>query len=426
MGKSTLFNRLVGHRDAIVDNQSGVTRDRHYGVSEWNGHVFSVVDTGGFVKNSEDLFEAAIREQVTEALSEADLVLFVVDVQTGITDLDQAFADVLRRSSVKILVVVNKVDSFEKLGETAEFYALGFDEVWGISADSGLNTGDLMDEIVMRLREQPPKGQHGWPESVPRLAIVGRPNAGKSTLANALLGEARTIVSDIAGTTRDTVEAHYKKYGKEFVLVDTAGLRRKSKVGEDVEFYANLRAIQAIEAADVCMVVVDGVQPFSAQDTHVLFVAQKRGKGIVVLVNKWDQKETRAMDAPAYRREIQERLAPFRDVPILFISALHKEKIYQAVDTALQVYQNRNQRIPTRALNDQLLPIIEKNPPPATKGKYIRIKFVQQIPTQVPTFLFFCNLPQYIQESYQRFLENQIRSLYDFTGVPIHVFFRKK
>ena len=426
VGKSTLFNRLVGQRDAIVDDLSGVTRDRHYGVSEWNGHAFSVVDTGGFVRHSDDVFEAAIREQVIEALGEADMVLFVVDLQTGITDLDEAFADVLRRTDVQVMVVVNKVDTFGRLAETPEFYALGFEDVWGISANSGMGTGDLLDEVVMKLRKNPPKGSRKLPDNLPRLAIVGRPNAGKSTLANALLGKPRTIVSQVAGTTRDTVEAHYNKYGKEFVLVDTAGIRRKAKVSEDVEFYANLRAIRAIEMAGVCLVVVDGTQPFSAQDMNVLFVAQKRGKGIVVVVNKWDKKEERAMEAEAFRKEIQARLSPFKDVPVLFISALEKGKIFKLVETALRVYQNRQKRIATRKLNDDLLPIINRNPPPAIKGKYIRIKFIQQVPTQVPTFIFFCNLPQYIKEAYHRFLENQIRDLYDFTGVPINVFFRKK
>lgn len=426
VGKSTLFNRLVGRREAIVDDAPGVTRDRLYGLSEWNGLTFSVVDTGGFVAHSDDVFEAGIRRQVQAALDQAELVLFVVDQQTGITDLDEAFAALLRRLNTQVLVVANKVDQHSTLPLTAEFYALGFEEVIGISANSGMGTGELMDAVVQRFRQASPRTAPDLPDQLPRLAIVGRPNAGKSTLANALLGEERTMVTDISGTTRDSIESLYRKYGKEFVLIDTAGLRRKSKVHDDLEFYATLRAIRAIEAADVCLVVLDGTQPVTAQDMNVLFVAQKRQKGIVVVVNKWDRKEERAMEAESFREAIRDKTAPFRDVPVLFVSALEKNRIYQAVEKALEVYHNRKKRIATHRLNEELLPVLQRQPPPAVKGKHIKIKYVMQAPTEVPTFLFYCNLPQYIREPYRRFLENQIRQRYAFTGVPINIFFRKK
>ncbi|MBU6332290.1 MAG: ribosome biogenesis GTPase Der [Bacteroidetes bacterium] len=421
VGKSTLFNRLVGRREAIVDDFSGVTRDRHYGTSEWCDEAFTVIDTGGYVTQSEDQFEAAIRKQVHLAIEEADILLFVVDVTTGITDLDQSLANMLRRHKKPLLVVANKVDHGERLPASSEFYAFGLGEVYPISSQTGSGTGELLDELIKHL----PPATEPAPD-LPKIALVGRPNVGKSTLLNALLGYERTIVTPIAGTTRDAVHTEYKGFGHHFVLTDTAGLRKKAKVHEDIEFYSVLRTLRVIEESDVILLLLDATQGIEAQDLQIFHLASKHRRGIVILVNKWDLVEKDHKTMKEFEKTIKERLAPFRDVPIIFISATDKQRIFQAVETAMNVHQARQAHIPTRQLNEVMGKVIEDYPPPAWKGKYIRIKYITQLRQVPPTFVFFCNLPQYIRDPYKRYLENKLRDHYILTGVPIILLFREK
>lgn len=422
VGKSTLFNRLIGERQAIVDEQSGVTRDRTYGKSEWNGIEFNLIDSGGYIQGSEDVFEGEIRKQVEIAIEEATVLLFVVDVSSGIMGPDEVVANLLRRSKKPIMLVVNKVDNGERIADATEFYGLGLGEYYCISSINGSGTGELLDDLVKNLNPdiQEPNSE------LPRFAIVGRPNVGKSSLTNALLGEDRNIVTDIAGTTRDTIDSHYSGYGFEFTLVDTAGIRRKKSVNEDVEFYSVLRSIKAIESADVCILMINATQGFEHQDMTIFGLAQKNNKGIVILVNKWDLVEKDTMTTKRYTELIQSKTAPFTDVPILFVSALTKQRIHKALEVAVQVYKNRTQKITTRVLNDLMLPIIQATPPPSVKHHYIKIKYVTQLPTHFPTFAFFCNHPKYVREDYRRFLENKLRENFDFTGVPLKLYMRKK
>ena len=423
VGKSTLFNRLVQKRQAIVDDVSGVTRDRHYGKSDWVGKEFTVIDTGGYIVGSDDSFEVEIRKQVELAIEEANVILLVVDNQTGLTDMDKEVANLLRRSEKPVMLVVNKVDSNKTLADSYEFYELGFEHFFNISAITGSGTGELLDEVVKHFDETAYEDPY---EGLPRVAIVGRPNAGKSTLTNALLGEERNIVTDIAGTTRDSIETHYNKFGHEFVLIDTAGLRKKGKVSEDLEFYSVMRAVRVVEDSDVCVLVIDATRGLESQDLNILFLAQRNRKGVVILINKWDliDKETNTMKE--FEDNIKKRIEPFVDVPILFVSALTKQRVHKTVETIMMVNENRNRRIKTSKLNDLMLPIIEATPPPAIKGKYIKIKYVTQLPTRTPQFAFFANLPQYVKEPYKRFIENQLRKNFNFTGVPIEIYFRQK
>ena len=422
MGKSTLFNRLIGERQAIVDEASGVTRDRTYGKSEWNGVEFNVIDSGGYVKGSEDAFEGEIRRQVEIAISEATVILFVVDVSAGIMGPDEVVASVLRKAQKPIMVVVNKVDNGERIADATEFYALGLGDYHCISSINGSGTGELLDDLVTHLDKDVEEDKSEFP----RFAIVGRPNVGKSSLTNALLGENRNIVTDIAGTTRDTIDSHYSGYGFEFTLVDTAGIRKKKSVHEDVEFYSVLRSLRAIEGSDVCIVMIDATQGFEHQDMAILGLAQKNHKGIVILVNKWDLMEKDTMSAKEYTEYIHKKMAPFNDVPVLFVSALTKQRIHKALETAVKVYNKRLTRIPTKQLNDLMLPIMERTPPPAVKHHYIKIKYVTQLPTHFPAFAFFCNHPKYVREDYRRFLENILREQFDFNVVPIEIYMRQK
>lgn len=422
VGKSTLFNRLVGNRTAIVDDSSGVTRDRHYGKGEWLDNEFTVVDTGGYVSSGDDLFEKNIRQQVEIAIQEADVLIFMVDITTEVTDLDQSFAQVLRKSKKPVLVAVNKSDNFDRGHQAAVFYSLGFEELFPVSSLSGSGTGELLDRVMELLPEQTELEE----VNLPKFALIGRPNVGKSSICNALLGEERNIVTNIPGTTRDTIHTHYKGFGMEFLLLDTAGIRKKGKVHENIEFYSVMRSVRAIEECDVAIIVIDAVEGLESQDVNLFRLADKNGKGIVILVNKWDLVEKDHKTSKAYEDRIREKLAPFVDVPVLFISALTKQRIYKAAETAMMVYKNLSKRIPTHTLNEDLLPLIEETPPPSKKGKYIRIKYVTQLKSKKVAFAFFCNLPQYIQESYKRFLENKIRELYDFQGVPLLMLFKKK
>lgn len=421
VGKSTLYNRLIGERKAIIDNISGVTRDRQYGPSYWNGKNFTVVDTGGFVKHSQDVFESAIRTQVKIAIEEAAAIIFMVDVTTGITDLDDEVADMLRRTDKPVFLAINKVDNSNRLLEANEFYALGFENVFFLSSITGSGTGEILDAVVENIFEEEPPT-----DEIPRFAIVGQPNAGKSSLTNAFLGEDRNIVTEIAGTTRDAIHSHYKKFGKEFILIDTAGIRKKGKVHEDLEFYSVMRAIKAMEECDVCILLVDATLGMESQDVNIFALAQKRQKGIVILINKWDLIDKETNTSRDLEKEIREKIAPFTDVPILFISATEKVRIFQALEAALSVYENRTRKIKTSELNDTLLPIIENMPPPAHRGKYIKIKYITQLPTRNPSFVFFCNHPTHIKDSYRNFLENQMRKHFQFTGVPINILFRQK
>jgi GTP-binding protein len=421
VGKSTLFNRLTETRKAIVDEVSGVTRDRHYGKVEWQGVEFSLIDTGGYIKGSTDIFEGEIRKQVQIAIEESTVLLFVVDVTEGITEFDKEVANIIRKSKKKALIVSNKVDNHERAAYSAEFYQFGLGEVYPISAISGLGTGDLMDALVAILPEDEPMEEI----NIPRIAIVGRPNVGKSSLTNALLGEVRNIVTPIAGTTRDTINTRYTKFGHDFWLIDTAGIRRKAKVHEDLEFYSVMRAINAIENSDVCLLMIDAEQGIESQDLSILSLIEKNRKGLAIIVNKWDLIEKDTKTAKAYEEKIRERIAPFKDVPIIFISVLDKQRIMKAVETAMYVYQNKTRHVKTKELNDYLLPLIDKYPPPSIKGKEVKIKYISQLKTE-PLFMFYCNLPQYINESYKRFLENKIREKYDFLGVPIVISLRKK
>jgi GTP-binding protein len=427
VGKSTLFNRLLEQRKAIVDDQSGVTRDRQYGVADWNGKVFNVIDTGGFVSRSEDVFEREIRKQVHIAVDEADLILFVCDCITGITNQDEDMADVLRRSTKPVLLVVNKVDNSERALFATEFYSLGFEKTFFLSSISGSGTGEVLDEVTSHITEDVPVehiDKEGNP--LPKFAIIGQPNAGKSTLLNALINQERTIVSDIAGTTRDTIHTHYKLFGKEFVLIDTAGIRKKKNVHEDLEFYSVIRAIKAMDESDVCMLLIDAQQGLTAQDVNIFSLAARKGKGIVILVNKWDLVEKETNTARDYEKEMKARLEPFSDVPVIFISAKDKTRIFQGMEKALEVYENRGKRIATSVLNEVMLKEIEQFSPGMSRGYSIKIKFVQQVPTAVPSFAFFANHPDAVKESYRNFLENKIREHFNFSGVPMRIFMRKK
>ena len=412
----------MGARKAIVKEVSGVTRDRHYGKSNWNGKDFSVIDTGGYVTGSDDIFEGEIRRQVEIAIDEANVILFMVDVETGVTDLDQAVASVLRKSVKPVLVVANKVDNNDRLNDIYEFYNFGLEEVFGISSINGAGTGDLLDAMVTKFSDDEPSEDLG----LPRIAIVGKPNVGKSSLTNALLGKERNIVTDISGTTRDSIDTRYNAFGFDMVLVDTAGIRKKSKVHEDIEFYSVMRAIRTIEDCDVCLFMIDGTEPVQNQDMSIFSVIEKNKKGVVLLVNKWDLIDKDTSSTRKYEESIRERMAPFTDLPIVFISALNKQRIHKALETAMEVYENRTQKIPTSKINEVMLEAIQKNPPPSYKGKYIKIKYVTQLPTHSPSFAFFCNLPQYIKDPYKRYIENQLRDAFNFNGVPIRIFFRKK
>jgi len=423
VGKSTLFNRLVGTRQAIVDEVSGVTRDRNYGKSEWNGVEFSVIDTGGFEDNSEDIFENEIKKQVVLAIDEADSIIFVVDVQHGVTDLDQAVARMLRRTKKKVYLVANKADNSELMYGAAEFYSLGLDgEVFAISSANGSGTGEILDAVVAGFEEKPEDDD----TDLPRIAFVGRPNVGKSSTVNALVGEERNIVTDIAGTTRDSIHTRYQKFGHDFMMVDTAGVRKKSKVHEDLEFYSVMRSVRTIENADVCVMIIDATQGMEAQDLSIFYLIERNKKGVVVMVNKWDLVEKETMTMKEYEDDLRGKMAPFTDVPIIFTSALTKQRLIKVLETAIDVYQNRERKIPTSQLNKYMQEVMSAFPPPSNKGKFIKIKYVAQLPTRAPSFAFYCNLPQYVRESYKRFLENKIRDRWDFTGIPIQIFVRNK
>lgn len=424
VGKSTFFNRLLEQRKAIVDDFSGVTRDRQYGVAEWTGKSFNVIDTGGFVADSEDIFEKEIRKQVVIAVEEANAIIFMVDVTTGITTLDEAMADMLRKSKKPVFVVVNKVDNHNRLLEAAEFYGLGFSELYFISSVSGSGTGELLDAITALIPNEIEEAPDV--DELPKIAIIGQPNVGKSSLLNALIGKERTIVSDIAGTTRDSIHTRYNLYNKDFVLIDTAGIRRKSKVNEDLEFYSVIRAINAMDEADVCLLLLDAEKGVTAQDLSIFSLAVKKGKGIVVLVNKWDLVEKETNTTRDYEKVLKKRFAPFTDIPIIFISVLEKQRIYRSIEAALQVYENRKRKAPTSKLNEVMLKAIEKFHPPVVRGNPIKIKYVTQLPTHTPSFAFFCNYPDDIKGPYKNYLENQLREHFDFGGVPIRLFFRKK
>lgn len=423
VGKSTLFNRLLEERKAIVDDVSGVTRDRQYGVADWNGKSFNLIDTGGFVHGSDDVFEREIRKQVQIAIDEANLVLFVCDTTTGITDQDSEMADILRRSPKPVLLVVNKVDNPERALDATEFYSMGIDKTFFLSSISGSGTGELLDEITSNIEEEPEEIDEN---PLPKLIIIGQPNAGKSTLLNALTGQERTIVSDIPGTTRDTIHTHYNQFGKEFILIDTAGLRKKKNVHEDLEFYSVIRAVRAMDDVDVCMIVIDAEKGVTAQDVSIFSLAARKGKGIVLLINKWDTVEKETNTARDYEKAIQQKIAPFTDVPMIFISAKDKVRIFQALEKALEVYDNRQRKIQTSKLNDIMLKEIQRYPPPMTRGHSVKIKYIQQLPTVVPSFAFYANYPDAIKAPYKNFLENKLRSHFNFSGVPVRLFFRDK
>lgn len=424
VGKSTLFNRLIKRREAIVDSVSGVTRDRNYGKSDWNGVEFSVIDTGGYVIGSDDIFEAEIRKQVELAIEETDVILFVVDVEEGINPMDEEVAKLLRKVKKPVVLVVNKVDSAMRTKDAFEFYNLGLGEYFTISSGSGSGTGELLDHVITLFPNK--EIEKNVKEELPRFAVVGRPNAGKSSFINALIGEDRYIVTDIAGTTRDAIDTRFTKFGFDFNLVDTAGIRRKAKVKEDLEFYSVMRSIRAIEHSDVCILMVDATRGFEGQDQNIFWLAEKNRKGIVILVNKWDLIDKDTMTSKRFEEMIRKQIEPFTDVPILFISTLTKQRLIKALEVAVNVYENRKQRIPTSKFNDVMLDVIEKNPPPAIKGKYIKVKYCMQLPTPTPQFAFFANLPQYVKDPYKRFIENKLREHYDFSGVPIDIYMREK
>ena len=430
VGKSTFFNRLLEQRKAIVDDISGVTRDRQYGVAEWIGRQFNVIDTGGFVSGSEDIFEIEIAKQVRIAIEEANLIIFMVDVTTGITDLDENMADLLRRSTKPVLLAVNKVDNFERSLAANEFYSLGFENTFFLSSITGSGTGELLDAAVsyMPPEEKKEEGEEEEPENkIPKFAIIGQPNVGKSSLLNALLGTERTIVSDIAGTTRDTIHTHYNLFNKEFILIDTAGIRRKNKVNEDLEFYSVIRAIKALDEADVSILLLDATKGLTAQDLAIFALAAKKGRGIVVLVNKWDLVEDKQTNtARDFENELKKKFAPFSDVPILFISVKEKQRIHKAMETAIQVYENRSRKISTAKLNEALQKMTTAYKPPMVRGHALSIKYVTQLPSQIPTFAFFCNFPNDVKPAYKNYLENKLREYFEFTGTPIRLFFRKK
>ena len=424
VGKSTLFNRLTESRNAIVKEISGVTRDRLYGKGEWNGAQFSVIDTGGYVSGSDDIFEGEIRKQVEIAIQEANVIIFMVDVTTGIVDLDETVASLLRKSKKPVFIAANKVDNMNRIGLSAEFYQFGLGEVFDLSATNGTGTGEILDEVVKHFNKEDDSVNEK--DGLPRIAIVGRPNVGKSSLVNALTGEERNIVTNISGTTRDSINTRFNAYGFDFLLIDTAGIRKKAKVTEDIEYYSVLRSVRTIEESDVCIFMIDAEEGLQKQDLHIFYVIEKNSKGVVVLVNKWDlvEKETNTMSE--YEAKIREQLAPFNDVPIIFTSTLTKQRIHKALEATMMVHENRTKKISTSKLNEVMQEIIQATPPPSIKGKYIRIKYIQQLPTYSPAFAFFCNLPQYIPDSYKRFLENRLREQFDFCGVPIRIFFRKK
>jgi len=422
VGKSTFFNRLTGTRQAIVDSESGVTRDRHYGKSDWNGIEFSVIDTGGYIMGSDDVFEEEIRKQVEISIDEADIILFMVDLKDGLTGYDEDVAGLLRKCRKKVFLVVNKVDNTTMSFEIHEFHNLGLGELYGISAINGSGTGDLLDDVVKEFERLP---EEEIPD-LPKFAVVGRPNVGKSSLINALLGEERNIVTPVAGTTRDSIYTEYNSFGFEFLLVDTAGVRKKGKVNEDIEFYSVLRSIRAIENSDVCLVMVDASQGFESQDINIFQLAQKNFKGIVIVVNKWDLIEKETNTHLEFEEKIREKIAPFTDVPIVFTSVPSKQRIFKALDESMRVYKNRTRKITTSKLNEIFLPIVKDKPPPAVKGKYVKIKYITMLKTYYPSFVFFCNLPQYVKDPYKRFVENRIREKFDFTGVPMKIYFRKK
>lgn len=424
VGKSTLFNRLIKRREAIVDSVAGVTRDRNYGKSEWNGREFSVIDTGGYVHGSDDIFEGEIRKQVNLAIDEADVILFIVDVEEGITPMDDEVAKLLRKETKPVILVINKVDNAMRENDALEFYNLGLGDYHTISSSSGSGTGDLLDAIIQAL---PPLPEHRVEEEeLPRFAVVGRPNAGKSSFINALIGEERYIVTDIAGTTRDAIDTRFNQFGFDFNLVDTAGIRRKAKVKEDLEFYSVMRSVRAIEHADVIILMVDASRGFEGQDQSIFWLAEKNRKGVVILVNKWDLIEKETNTAKQFEQKIREEIQPFTDVPILFISTINKQRLLRALEVTVEVNQNRKMRIPTSKFNEYMLEVINHNPPPALKGKYVKIKYCMQLPTNTPQFVFFANLPQYVKEPYKRFLENKIREKWNFSGVPIDIYIREK
>jgi len=422
VGKSTLFNRLTESKEAIVDEISGVTRDRHYGRSEWNGKEFSVIDTGGYVINSEDIFEEEIRKQVLLAMDEANVIMFVVDVESGITDLDGEVAKMLRKIDKPVILAVNKVDNNQRIYDANVFYGLGLGDIFPISSINGSGTGELLDDLVKLFTKEEDIEE----EEIPKFAIVGRPNVGKSTLINTLIGEERNIVTPLAGTTRDSILTRYTKYKHDFYLIDTAGLRKKGKVAEDLEFYSVLRSIRSIETADVCLLLLDAERGIEGQDLNILNLIIRNRKGVVLLVNKWDLVEKDQHSTSKFEKQIREKTAPFTDMPIIFVSAISKQRVFKVLETSMEVYENRMQKIPTNALNTYMLDAIEEHPPPAHKGKYIRIKYVTQLPTHAPSFAFYANLPQYVRDPYKRYLENRLRQKFQFTGVPIQIFFRKK
>ncbi|WMJ71854.1 ribosome biogenesis GTPase Der [Cytophagaceae bacterium ABcell3] len=423
VGKSTLFNRLIGRRDAIMDNVSGVTRDRHYGHGEWTGKYFTVIDTGGYVTGSDDIFEGAIRNQVELAVEEATVILFVVDVFEGLHPLDEEFAKVLRRTTKPIFLVANKAESAKRAHMSGEFYKLGFEEIYTVSAQTGSGTGELLDKVIEHFVSS---GEEDPDEGVPKISVMGRPNVGKSSFINTILNQERSIVTDIAGTTRDSINSRYKAYGKEFILTDTAGLRRKAKVSDNIEFYSVMRSVRALENSDVCIVMIDATQGLESQDMNIIGLADKNKKGTLILVNKWDLVEKDSNTHHEYANAIKQKLGQMSYIPIMFISVLNKQRIYQAIEKAIEVYENKTKKIATSELNAVMLPEIERYPPPATKGKYIKIKYITQLPARTPTFAFFCNLPQYIKDPYARYLENKLRSHFNFEGVPINLVFRQK
>ena len=422
VGKSTFFNRMINRREAIVDPTSGVTRDRHYSKCDWNGKTFTLIDTGGYIENSDDVFQKEIDKQVNIAIDEADAIIFMVDVNDGLTGMDLNISKLIRKSKKSIFLIVNKVDNSSKLKITGEFYELGFDPIYPLSSINGSGTGELLDDIVLSLKEDKSENE----TQIPKFAVVGRPNAGKSSYINCLIGEERNIVTEKAGTTRDSIYSRYNLFGFDFNLVDTAGIRRKSKVKENVEFYSVIRSIRAIEYSDVCLLIVDATRGFDGQVQNIFWLAHRNHKAILILINKWDLIDKQKIATKDFEKTIKEQIKPFEDVPIIFISSLNKQRVFKSIEKAVEVYNNRKKRIPTKELNNYLLPIIEKFPPPSSKGKYIKIKFCNQLPTFHPQFIFFCNLPQYLKDPYKRFLENKLREKYDFSGSPIQIFFRKK
>lgn len=422
VGKSTLFNRLTGSRGAIVDEMSGVTRDRNYGSCTWNGVEFTVIDTGGYVEDSDDIFEGEINKQVRLAIDESDIILFMVDVTAGVHELDKAVASMLRKAKREIFLVVNKVDNNQRILDAAEFYSLGLGDYYMVSSISGSGTGDLLDRVVAAL----PAKNREEAADLPRIAIVGRPNVGKSSLLNTLLGEERNIVTPVAGTTRDPIYSRFNKFGYEFLFVDTAGLRKKGKVNEDVEFYSVMRAVRTIENSDICLMMIDGTRTLESQDLNIISLILKNNKGMILLVNKWDLVEKDTSTAKSFEKEIRNKTAPFVDYPILFISAITRQRTHRILSLIASVNTNKTRRIPTAELNEYILDVINRNPPPAIKGKYVKVKYATQLPTHAPSFAFFCNLPQYIKEPYKRFVENRLREKFEFTGVPLRIFFRKK